>query len=186
MKIDSNLIKKIKENAPLEEKEDIVAHINFVGATDHNKGVIFYGEVQRNFYQDLIENASEPMKHLERVQDEALGNHILEDGEGNQIKMEFSTRKLSSPLQKKAKQIQGKHYKNFINLGLIVPPESYLINKFDESKYPKLRSYDYFNDPEVYTKYKKKQNSVWTGRMRRDYAKEMREEKEKQDYLFSE
>lgn len=140
------LAEKITSKTSLMMPEDIRAysyfckHANCVGAE------IMYGDVQHEFYVQILQEASLPMTVLERAYNEAIGNHIHEDLEGNRSSVQFESR-LKSPIAKAAQQEFAKYYHKFIYLQLVSSPEK---TAHSQEYYPKLKGYNYFNDPDFY------------------------------------
>jgi hypothetical protein len=148
------IAKRISERTGLKTSEEIDAYHNFCVHSDLDDGTVMYGDVQHEFYGELHKRASQPMKVLEQAYHEAIGNNIHEDLEGNraQVVSEEESKRLKSPLSRKAQQEFAKYYHQFLKSGLVSPPESHLENSYDASQYPKLTGYNYFNDAEFYKK----------------------------------
>lgn len=144
------IAQRISERTGLKTKEEVEAYAHFCMHSDFKNGVILYGDVQHEFYEVLSMNASAPMRMLERVYHDAVGNRVHEDLNGQTAQLsDESERRLHSPLVRVAKEEYGKYYKQFVEMRLISLPES-SGKGFSAEYYPKLRGYNYFNDPEFY------------------------------------
>jgi len=157
--------KRIGERTGLKTDEEIEAYAFFCDHSDFKNGVIMYGDVQHEFYNQLAERASPVMRQLERIFNDALGNHIHEDLEG--VRHPFvvecgyyyprafgDTAKCSrpeSPVSRQAKKVFAEYYHKFVEQGLISLPKG-LNAKKSADAYPKLTGYNYFNDKQFYRK----------------------------------
>jgi len=163
----------ISKNTGLKSEDDIEAYTYFVQNANFDNGLILYSGVEHEFYHELYKKASEPMKTLEGAYHAAIRS--------NSEALSFIHCKIKSPLAKQARQEFAKYYHKFMELGLISPPE---ISKIDDSYYPRLRGYNYYNDDKVYVAYKKKGEKEFTGRMHIDAFKgQNKEQRLKYDFL---
>jgi len=131
---------RISERSGLTEASDIDAYIYFCKHSSTKDGVIMWGDVQSEIYNDLINQASSTMKVLETAYNESVGN-------GEEIPQRMSYRLFTSPMSKRAKEVFSKHYHKFIELDLIRLPKNGL-DGWTAEHYPTLNGYNYFNDPE--------------------------------------
>lgn len=142
MELSKKVRKRISERTGLKNEDEIKAYAHFCHHSDTNDGVIMYGDVQYEIYRGLLEESSLPMQVLEESYRQSVGENL-------HLFTNESRRDLASPLFRKAKQEFERFYQQFIEKGLVSPPEK--IN-LSESYYPRLRAYNYFNDPEFFHK----------------------------------
>ncbi|MBS3091275.1 hypothetical protein J4217_02390 [Candidatus Pacearchaeota archaeon] len=137
--IEEKVDKRISERTGLKTREEIDAYARFCHHSDLRNGVIMCGDVQYEFYINLFEQASEPMKKLERAYNDAIGNECL---------TERAERSARSPLSATAKKRFQYFYHKFMELDLIAPPA--VIGICVDYYYPALKGYNYLKDPEFY------------------------------------
>jgi len=168
MKHRDNLIKIVGERTGLKNKEDILAYTNFVDNADWEDGIIMFGDVIHEFYRNLLKNSSPKIQKEEEEFMNLLGNHKI---------------KTKSKLMIKSEEEYEKYLNLFISKGLISKPR--FVRKNKETKYPTLMAYNYFNDPEVYTPFRKIGEERWSGRHPNPITNEIVEEYKKMGQEFN-
>ncbi|PJE81679.1 hypothetical protein COU58_01170 [Candidatus Pacearchaeota archaeon CG10_big_fil_rev_8_21_14_0_10_32_42] len=129
-----NLIKRISERTGLKNVNDVFAYIHFCKSVDFEDGVILFGNVQHDFYEDA--------------------SKILKSKKNYELKSEV--------LSRYSKMAYNHFLKLFISRGLVSEPR--FVRKDVQTKYPVLSSYNFFNDSEIYIPYRKNGEERWTGR----------------------
>jgi len=137
---------EILRQTGLEEDADIEAYAHFCTHADVQDGVIIWRDVQHEFYRFILENSSKAMKHLERVYNDAVGNHIRTRGK---FGFDF-TPQLKSHISLRAQKEFAKYYHKFIQMGLVEPPRTGKKEVYDEEAYQRLTGYNFLNDPIFY------------------------------------
>jgi hypothetical protein len=129
--------RKVAEKTGLEKDDEIEVYTDFCHHADFNDGVIMFGDVQHEIYCHL-ENKSKSLKESERK--------FYQDYYNNSDRPDKIPK---SPLSLEAEALYEKYLTIFIEKGLILPPAP--VRKCSD-KYPILKGYNYFNDPEFYRK----------------------------------
>jgi hypothetical protein len=133
---------KITQRTGLTNPRDIEVYCHFCHHADFDNGIIMYGDVQHEIYEDLLRMASLPMRVLERAYNEGVGNNVG-------LTPWVDTRLLKSPLSKKAATLFQQYFFDFLKRDLVSDPEKFGFGHTAQY-YPRLKSYNYFNDTEFY------------------------------------
>lgn len=130
--------RRIAERTGLKSEDEIEVYSEFCHHADSEDGVVMYGDVQHEFYTYLLNKSPQTRKESERKFYESYANDLNRDDKMPQ-----------SPLSLEAQRMYEDYLKRFIERGLVLAPISVGCSK---DKYPILRGYNFFNDPEFYKK----------------------------------
>lgn len=152
--------KRIGERTGLKTDAEIEAYSFFCDNTARSDRVIMYGGVQHEFYHQLVQQASPAMQELEKIFNDAVGNHVHEDLSGKRhplIREQECWKgvwtqlpKPESPISYQAKKVFADFYHQFVEKGLVSAPKGMDKRKKAADSYPRLRGYNYFNDLDFY------------------------------------
>lgn len=154
---DENLIKRISERTGLKKDWEINAYVNFIESADLDDGLIMFGGCQHSFWEEAQEWIIKK-KYGEETYKMYNGPNF------SSIERE-EIEEFVNPLASEISEKEYNYYsKIFAEKGLITEPRFCRGN--NETKYPVLISYNFYNDPELYVSYKgKDSDGGWSGRI---------------------
>ncbi|PJC45170.1 hypothetical protein CO037_02880 [Candidatus Pacearchaeota archaeon CG_4_9_14_0_2_um_filter_30_8] len=175
MKIKKSLIKKVGERIGLKSKREIFAYLNFSENADMDDGLIMFGNVKNDFWQEAQRNLI-IKKYGKKIYDLFKGP-VMNYNKRNEIS------KAINPILKRYSEMAYNHFLNlFISKGLIHETHFARLNR--ETKYPSLSSYNYLNDLEIYTLFRRIGEERWSGRHPNPITKEVIDYHKKFNYEF--
>ena len=159
--MDEKIKKRISERTGLENKFEIEAYVNFVESADADDGLIMFGDCRHEFWKDIYQE----------IIVKTYGEQIYKSIDFLDKNKKLWIEEMVNPFVDEMATKSYNYYLNvFIQKGLVGEPKFF--RKNTDTKYPVLKSYNFYNDPDFYIPYRKKGSDEWSGRVSKDFLTE--------------